>query len=138
MTAQVFDLATERDRRLRIKQDAALHSSTGAMVSHKRISLPDYAQPDPAEREAVEPVQVPAPFDEEPFEEIVWRTSARGNPWTRIGPAHIVIFPNQYAEGEWCLRLQYDGRTSRLLKRTWRSAEEAKLWVEENAHTVTC
>jgi len=131
MTAQVLDLAAERARRLTIKQGAAVRSSTGAMVSHKRIPLPDYAQLKPAELEVVEPT----PLDEEPLEEIVWRTSARGNPWTRIGPAHVVIF--QRNEGEWALRLQYDDRGGRFLKRTWPSADAAKLWVEANAHTVT-
>jgi hypothetical protein len=123
--AQVIDLAAERALRLRIKQGAAVRSSTGAMVSHARIPLPDYAQPEPAQPEVVEPALAPAtappvpePFDEEPLEEIVWRTSARGNPWTRIGRAHIVIFPSRRAEGEWWLRLQYDDRGGRFLKRT--------------------
>ena len=94
------------------------------MVSHARIPLPEYVQPELVD-------------EPEPFEEIVGRTSVRGNPWTRIGPAHIVIFPSQRDEGEWCLRLEYDGRAARFLKRTWRSPEEAKDWVEANAHTVT-
>ena len=128
MTAQVLDLAAERARRLSIKQGAAVRSSTGAMVSHKRIPLPEYAQPEPT----------PEPQVPELLEEIVWRTSARGNPWTKIGRAHIVIFPSQDTEGEWCLRLQYDDHAGRFLKRTWPSAEEAQRWVEENAHTVSC
>jgi hypothetical protein len=70
------------------------------------------------------------------LEEIIWRTSARGNPWTKIGPAHIVIFPSRRTEGEWSLRLEYDGRVPRFLKRTWPSAEEARQWVEANARTV--
>ena len=140
MTAQVLDLAAERARRFRIRQGVAVRSSTGAMVSHNRISLPDYARSEPelgaVEVPAPEPPS-PEPFDEEPLEEIVWRSSAHGNPWTRIGRAHIVIFPSRRAEGEWCLRLQHDNRSGRFLKRTWPSAEEAKAWVEANAHTVT-
>ena len=46
----IIDLAEERARRLRIRQGAAVRSSTDAMVSHKRIPLPDYAQPEPTER----------------------------------------------------------------------------------------
>ena len=144
MTAQVIHLAEERARRLRIRQGAAVRSSTGAMVSHKRIPLPDYVQPEPVEPAEVEPAPAPAtappvpePFDEEPLEEIVWRTSARGNPWTRISRAHIVIFPSRRAERAWCIRLQYDDRPGRFLKQTWHSVEEAKQWVEENAHTVS-
>jgi hypothetical protein len=51
--------------------------------------------------------------------------------------AHIVIFPNQRPEGEWGLRLEYDNHGARFLRRTWPSAEEARRWVEANAHTVT-
>jgi len=61
----------------------------------------------------------------------------RGNPWTRIGRAHIVIFPSRRTEGEWCLRLQYDNSPGRFLRRTWPLAEEAQSWVEANAHTVS-
>jgi len=104
------------------------------------------APPEPAKIEIIEPDTFPPPRPEqtaepldepEPLEEIVWRTSARGNPWTRIGRAHIVIFPSRDAEGGWCLRLQYDDRAGRFLKHTWTSAEEAQHWVEANAHTVT-
>jgi hypothetical protein len=138
MTALVIDLAEERARRLCVKQGAAVRSSTAAMVSHKRIPLPDYAQPEPDRTELIDPAPVPERVEDETeqLEEIVWRTSGRGNPWTKIGPAHIVIFPSRRDEGEWCLRLEYDGRAARFLKRTWRSPEEAKAWVEANAHTV--
>ena len=33
---------------------------------------------------------------------------ARCNQWTRIGRAHIVIFPSRRVEREWCLRLEYE------------------------------
>jgi hypothetical protein len=34
--------------------------------------------------------------------------------------------PDWRAEGEWCLRLEYDDRRGRFLRRTWRSPEEAQ------------
>jgi hypothetical protein len=50
----------------------------------------------------------PAEPEPEPIEEIPWRASARGNPWTHIGRAHIVIFPSRRGGGDWSLRLQYE------------------------------
>jgi hypothetical protein len=133
MTPQVIDLAAARTRRA---EEAAARGAAKAAAIAK-------AQPQAraCSLAPLEPVGQPAAFVEKPAdvesEPIRWKISARGNPWTRIGRAHIVIFPSRQTEGEWCVRVAYDDHAGRFLKRTWPSAEDTKQWVEANAHTVT-
>jgi hypothetical protein len=138
MTTNVIDLAAVRSRRA---EQAAAREAVKADAIAKAQPQARACSHAPLEPVGLMEAPVPVPEltelrDEEPLEEIGWRSSAHGNPWTRIGRAHIVIFPSRRGEGGRCLRLQYDNPSGRFLKRTWPSAEEAKAWVEANAHTV--
>jgi hypothetical protein len=134
MTADVINLAAFRARRA---EKAAAREAAFAECIAKAQPQAVASSRAPLEPVGAEPfVEPPAAEPEEP-EPLVWRTSSRGNFWTRIGRAHIVIFPSRLAERQWCLRLEYDGRGARFLKQTWPSAEEGQRWVEENAHTVS-
>jgi hypothetical protein len=102
MTAVVINLAEVRAKRGRTTV------STDTLISSQDAQLKEYAKAKfggAVEHKPTPPAAVELP--PEPIE-IAWRTSARGNPWTKIGRAHIVIFPSRHADGKWCLRLQYD------------------------------
>jgi len=65
------------------------------------------------------------------LEEIVWRTSARGNPWTMVGDLHIVVFPDGGDDTQWLVRVQRGAGRGRYVKHVWPSAEEAKRSIEQ-------
>src|SRR5262249_17423704 len=82
----------------------------------------------------LERVALPEPFVEEPIatepEPIVWRTSARGNPWTLVGDLHIVVFPDRGDTEQWLVRVQRDEGRGRYIKHVWPSAEAAQEAIE--------
>jgi hypothetical protein len=138
MTAVVVDLAAVRARRA--EEAVAREAAKAAAIARAQLQAraSSLAPPEPVAPEPfVEEPIVAEPEEPEPLEEIVCRTREAGYPWTRVGRAHIVIFPSGRTEGEWCLRLQYDAGPGRFLRQTWSSAAEAQRWVEDNAHTVT-
>jgi hypothetical protein len=88
MTATVIDLAAARARRA--EEAAAREAAKAAAIAKAQ------PQPEPARsnrwgslRRSSKSLPTWSPSRSK------WRVSARGNPWTRIGPAHIVVFASR-------------------------------------------
>jgi hypothetical protein len=79
-------------------------------------------------RHPAPPPELVPPADEP--EPMVWRTSARGNPWTLIGDLHIVVFPDRGDDTQWLVRVQRGERRGRYIKHVWPSAEAAQEAIE--------
>jgi hypothetical protein len=137
MTAIVLDLTAFRARRAAevaaraaAKADAIARAQPQARAC-SLAPLEPVSQPEET-IDAESDVTKPPPLDEEP-EPIVWRTSARGNPWTQIGDLHIVVFADRGDDTQWLIRVQRGDGRGRYLRGVWSSAEAAQQAVERAA-----